>query len=119
LAPILLKADVQGAEMRVLEGALPVLDKVEMIVLEVLLFDFFQGQNPQLHDVVGWLHEQGFVTWDIFGQGYRPLDHALSQVDMVFVKNAGMFRTKHEYASEEQRMCQFDAIAARDHARIR
>ena len=42
-SPILLKADVQGAEMQVLLGATQSLPLIDMIILEVLLFDIYQG----------------------------------------------------------------------------
>lgn len=108
--PILLKADVQGAEMQVLMGAKRTLPLVEMIILEVLLFDIYQGKNPQLFDTVTYLKSNGFVTWDIFGMGYRLLDGALSQVDMVFVRENGLFRMHHEYANREQRLAQLAAL---------
>lgn len=101
--PFLLKMDVQGAEMEVLRGSDNVLRLTEMLVLEVLLFDIFQGNNPQLFDIVAYLKSKGFVAWDMFGMGYRPLDQALCQVDMVFVKENGLFRRIHQYATEEQR----------------
>ncbi|MBN2438699.1 MAG: FkbM family methyltransferase [Deltaproteobacteria bacterium] len=108
--PILLKADVQGAEMQVIMGAKRTLPIVEMIILEVLLFDIYQGENPQLFDTVSYLKSNGFVTWDIFGMGYRMLDDALCQVDMVFVREGGLFREFHQYANRDQRQEQLAAI---------
>jgi hypothetical protein len=44
----------------------------------------------------------GFVVYDIFGEQFRPLDGALGQIDMAFVKENGIFRTDHAYATAEQ-----------------
>ena len=44
----------------------------------------------------------GFVVYDIFGEQFRPLDGALGQIDMAFVKERGIFRTDHAYATAEQ-----------------
>jgi FkbM family methyltransferase len=109
-APILLKADVQGAEIQVLLGAKHSLPSIDVIILEVLLFDIYQGSNFQLFETVSFLMSNGFVAWDIFGMGYRMLDNALCQVDMVFVKNEGLFRKFHQYANKEQRYEQLATI---------
>jgi len=116
--PVLLKADTQGAEMRVLMGAEQVLRSTEVVILEVTLFDVFQG-NPQLHEMTAYLKSRGFVTWDIYGMGYRPIDKALCQVDMVFVREGGMFRQIHQYATEEQREAQLQSLARNDAKRIK
>ena len=101
--PFLLKADVQGAELKVLDGAAETLKQTEAVILEVLLFGILVG-CPQLPEVIAYMKTKGFVPYDIFGYLYRPRDNALSQVDIVFVREDGMFRREHGYATEEQRM---------------
>jgi hypothetical protein len=49
---------------------------------------------------------------------YRPLDGALSQFDLAFVKESGVFRQQHVYATPEQRRAQ-DARFAEAVARAR
>lgn len=100
--PILLKADVQGAELKVLLGAQDTLASTELVVLEVLLFDFYGGQGAQLAEVVSYMHDQGFVIWDLFDPGYRPLDNALCQIDAVFVRDDSLLRISHLWATPEQ-----------------
>lgn len=90
----LVKVDVQGSELDVLEGARGILADTELVVLEVSLFEFFIG-GPQFYDVVHYMKERGFVVYDIVGGGNRPFDGALGQVDLAFVKENGMFRPNH------------------------
>lgn len=116
--PYLLKADVQGAELAVVEGAAAALAATEFIVLEVSFFDFFLGAAPQLEDLVAAMGARGFVAWDIFGMGYRPIDGALAQVDMAFVRRDGIFRRIQQYATEEQRREQLARLAVEASRRV-
>jgi FkbM family methyltransferase len=116
--PYLLKADVQGAELAVIDGAAHTLRQTELIVLEVSLFDFFLGAAPQLEDVVAAMKARGFVVWDIYGMGYRPIDGALAQADIAFVRRDGVFRQIQQYATEEQRRDQLAHLAAARSARV-
>jgi hypothetical protein len=104
-APNLLKVDVQGAELEVLAGGRQVLSQAEYAILELSLFRSFVG-GPQLHDVVAFMREMGFVAYDILELLYRLVDGALGQIDMAFVKDEGVFRTTHAYATLEQRAAQ-------------
>lgn len=100
--PFLIKIDVQGAELDVLAGAQETLAGTEYVLLEVSLFNFFH-QGPAYYDVVTYMKSKGFVPYDMYGMQYRPLDGALSQIDMAFVKEDGQFRTSHHYATPDQR----------------
>ncbi len=113
LGPFLLKADVQGAELAVVDGATLTLEQTELLVLEVTLFDFFLGAAPQLEELVAAMGRRDFVVWDIFGMAYRPIDGALAQVDMALVRRDGIFRRIHEYATEEQRRMQLALLGAK------
>lgn len=97
----MIKLDVQGAELQVLSGAKRTLQETEAVLLEVMLFGTMIG-GPQLFDVVSRIKELGFVGYDVCGFLYRPLDNALSQIDMVFVRENGLFRRSHAYATPEQ-----------------
>jgi FkbM family methyltransferase len=100
--PYLIKVDVQGGELDVLSGAKETLRSTEYVLLEVSFFRFFQG-GPQFHDVIAFMKSQGFVAYDIYGLQYRPLDNALSQADVAFVREPGVFREHHYYATRQQR----------------
>ena len=109
VGPYLIKVDVQGAELQVLGGASRTLQKTEAVILEVTLFGTMIG-GPQLYDVVSRMNELGFVVYDVYGFLYRPLDNALCQVDMVFVREHGFFRKTHVYATPEQRVVHTHAL---------
>ncbi len=100
--PYLIKIDTQGAELLVLEGAAGILSETEVIILEVSFFQFYKN-GPQFFDVVAGMKNLGFCAYDIYGGQLRPLDGALAQVDMVFVKANGPFRENHHYATPRQR----------------
>lgn len=100
--PFLIKIDVQGAEHIVLNGANLALKQTEVVILEVQLFKFFEN-GWEFSDTISLMKNKGFSVYDIFEFGYRPLDNALASVDIVFVKDAGLFRRSHHWASFEQR----------------
>lgn len=99
--PYLLKVDVQGAELDVLDGASGILDDTELILLEVSMYQFMKGA-PQFYDVIEYMKRHGFVVYDIYDGSVRPLDGALGQVDIAFVKESGIFRRDHSYATVKQ-----------------
>ncbi len=83
--PEFIKIDVQGYELEVLRGGRETLNAAEAIVMEVSLLELYKG-NPLLHEVVAFMHERGFLCYDIPTLMRRPKDRTLWQVDMIFVK---------------------------------
>ncbi len=83
--PNFIKLDVQGYEIEVLKGAREAMQSAEVILMEVSIIDLYQG-NPLLHDVLAFMTDYGFKTYDICSLLRRPLDHALCQMDVIFVK---------------------------------
>jgi FkbM family methyltransferase len=100
--PYFLKLDVQGAELQVLAGAQKTLQETEAVHLEATFFGTLIG-GPQVYDVVQRMKELGFVVYDIGNFFYRPLDNALAQADLVFVREYGRFRESHAFATPKQR----------------
>jgi FkbM family methyltransferase len=99
--PYVLKADVEGFELDVVAGAEGILAETELVLLEASLFRL-NGTNPQLGDVVCAMRDRGYVVYDVYGGHLRPLDGALAQVDVAFVREDGRFRRAHAYATPEQ-----------------
>ena len=81
---ILLKLDVQGAELDVLQGATDVLPRVKCIVLEMSLVPYNDGA-PTFDDLFDALRRLNFALFDIAGEHRDPRNGRLLQVDMVFV----------------------------------
>lgn len=101
--PFFLKIDTQGAELEVLKGAeASVLPETEAVVLEASLFNFFVG-GPAFMEVCDYLRSRDLVPYDFVDPQYRPLDGALSQIDVVFVREDSHLRRDHFYATREQR----------------
>jgi FkbM family methyltransferase len=95
-APDLLKLDVQGFELEVLKGCEASLGRVRAVLTELSLLDLHENV-PLLHELVGWLGERGFVAYDICGMTRRPLDNALWQADMIFVRKDDPLRHDKGY----------------------
>ncbi len=95
-APILLKIDVQGAELDVLAGAEAVLRDTEYVVLETSLFEFFRGA-PLVDEVVAYMVGRGFAVYDVLALQYRPFDGALTMLDLGFVKVRSSLRSLHHF----------------------
>jgi FkbM family methyltransferase len=100
--PFFVKIDTQGYELSVLAGASNVLADTELVILEVQLWPFLID-SPLLHDVVGYMHQNSFVAYDMFDLSLRPLDNALGFLNIAFVKGRGFFRKIDHFYSTEQR----------------
>ncbi|MDO1448843.1 FkbM family methyltransferase [Rhodocytophaga aerolata] len=102
VAPIILKVDVQGYEIQVLEGGSLVMQQAEVVVLESSLFKFMK-EGVDFYEIIHYMKQKGFVVYDMVEGHNRPLDDALAQVDLVFVKEKGQLRNNHNWATPQQR----------------
>ncbi|HLW70714.1 MAG TPA: FkbM family methyltransferase [Candidatus Binataceae bacterium] len=83
--PGLLKIDAQGYELEILKGAGAILPAFEAILVEIAIIEINVGA-PLLHDVVAFMKSLGFIAYDILEIHRRPLDQALNQIDLIFVR---------------------------------
>jgi FkbM family methyltransferase len=97
-----LKVDVQGAELRVLEGARSIVADAALVVLEVSFFPIFVGGST-FEEVVAWVREAGLVVYDVTNLLYRPLDGALAQADLACVPAGSPLRRNLAFSTPEQR----------------
>ena len=89
-APLFLKIDVQGAELDVLAGGPKVLDRSEVVQLEVPFVSYNEGA-PSLLDVMRFMNEREFVPVDVSGFS-RPNGIDLVQADFLFVRRDSPLR---------------------------
>lgn len=86
----LIKIDTQGFELEVLKGAERLLNTASAIVMEVSLIQINKGA-PLIHDVLPFMKERGFVSYEIVGIHRRHLDGAMNQVDVLFLREDSRF----------------------------
>jgi FkbM family methyltransferase len=79
-----LKLDLQGHELIALAGAGEIFGRTEVILAEVSVLRI--GEVPLVDEVWDAFRARGYRLYDIFGFNYRPLDRALWQCDLTFVR---------------------------------
>lgn len=97
--PSLVKLDVQGYELEVLKGFSKYISSADVILTEASLLDIHKNV-PLVKDVVNFLADRGFVLYDICSVSTRrPLDQALWQTDLLFVREDAAFRKDKRYSA--------------------
>jgi FkbM family methyltransferase len=98
-APIFLKIDAQGYELEILKGAKLLLKDVSAVLLEVSIIEINEGA-PLLHDVILFMKNANFLAYDILEIHRRPLDRALNQIDIIFVREGSQLHADNRHFSE-------------------
>ena len=83
---VLLKLDVEGHELMVLEGARSLLQRVEVIVSEFWMYRIDEQEMATLPELVATLQQAGFVLYDFGALHGRRSDGRLMSGDAVFVR---------------------------------
>ncbi len=97
IIPELIKIDIQGYELEALKGAKKTFGHTEVYILEVSLFSFNMPGMPLFSDVINFMLEHDYVIYDFAGFLRRPLDGALAQCDICFVKKNGFLRKQNDW----------------------
>ena len=82
--PDIIKADIQGFELRMLKGAEQSLKDTKALILESWFTRGYGAQTPLLSELTKWLSERGFILVDTAGEYYSPDGWVLS-LDAFFV----------------------------------
>ena len=94
--PNFLKLDVQGHEVEVLKGAIKSLATVEVCLLEVTLISLGDG-SPLIIELMNFMDSLNFQMYDISQFIRRPLDKAMYQMDVFFVKKNSQWVTDRRW----------------------
>ena len=78
----LIKMDVQGSELDIIKGALPIIRKTDSLLLELQTLEYNKGA-PMASDVISYLQGIGFDMVDILNLMYS--ENHLIQVDVLFI----------------------------------
>jgi FkbM family methyltransferase len=96
--PNIIKLDIQGFEIEALKGAEKTFGLTEVYILEVSLFSFSDLPNiPIFTDVINFMLNRDYVVYDFPGFLRRPLDGALGQCDICFVKKNSFLRSSNDW----------------------
>lgn len=96
--PDIIKLDVQGFELEALKGAESTFGNTEVYILEVSLFPFNDVPGmPVIAEVINFMLDRNYVVYDFPGFLRRPLDGALGQCDIAFVKKDSFLRKSKEW----------------------
>lgn len=92
--PDFIKLDTQGYELEILKGGGQALAHAEAVLMEVSFIDIYMNA-PLACDVINFMDNDGFSIYDICTLMRRPLDNALFQADILFVrKTSGILASK-------------------------
>jgi FkbM family methyltransferase len=81
--PDVLKVDVQGAEIAVLEGCGSLLQDVQLIQIETWLYRSYDGKAPLLHEIIDYLSRFKLQLVE-FGDPFYDELHQLCALDAYF-----------------------------------
>lgn len=88
---VLMKIDVEGAELDVLKGATKTLTLCDVVIMEAWI-NVSKESSGDFAALVAYMKENSFVMFDIFG-GHNYKNGVLALVDVVFVKEDSPYRT--------------------------
>lgn len=95
--PDFIKLDVQGYELEVLMGAERSLASADALLMEVNLLGIYD-KAPLFHESVEYMGRCGFQVYDLCSFFRRPLDGALWQVDVIFVRHSSSLVASSRWA---------------------
>jgi FkbM family methyltransferase len=80
----LIKIDVQGSELDIINGGIQLIKNSKMVILEVSLVEYNEG-SPTKEKVYEKMFELGFKDVETLGTINHPLTYELIQQDVLFI----------------------------------
>lgn len=84
-ARIFLKIDTQGYDLRVLEGATGILDRIEALQVELAVDPVYEGA-PDLIESLTWLRAHGYLPIDF--NSFTCVEEGTPEFDCLLVRNS-------------------------------
>lgn len=82
----ILKIDTQGHEPEVLQGFGSCLDKVDVVLLELMFYDYYE-RSVSFYDVEQFLRPFGFHLYDLSHIAKNPMNGRTDWVDAIYIVN--------------------------------
>jgi FkbM family methyltransferase len=89
--PDLIKIDVQGFELAVLQGAQTCLGQTDCFIIETSLFHPLH-ERPTFYAVLERMEAHHYHVYDLVGPKYRSASGALAQIDICLVREGSVLR---------------------------
>jgi len=80
----ILKIDTQGHEVECLIGAKEVLNKINIIIVSILFFDFYKKKRVSFFDIEKIIKDK-FIFWDIIHSYKNPKSNAIDHVEVIYI----------------------------------
>jgi hypothetical protein len=80
----LIKIDVQGSEIDIINGGLDIIKKAKGVLMEISLVEYNQNA-PVKEFVYEYMSNMGFIPIETIGNINHPITHELIQQDILFL----------------------------------
>ena len=82
----LMKIDTQGHEPEVLRGLMGNLSKVDVVITELMFYDFYE-RSLSFSDIEKYLLPAGFQLFDISHISKNPMNGRTDWIDVIYINN--------------------------------
>ena len=80
----ILKIDTQGHELKCLSGAKNSFNKIGIIIVSILFFDFYKKKRISFFEIEKIIKNQ-FIFWDLVHLYKNPKSNSIDHVEVVYI----------------------------------
>jgi len=95
--PSFIKIDVQGFEKRVIDGGRLAIESADFVLMECTFIKFCNEMRT-LDATISYMSDQDFIPYEFVDFLRRPLDGAMGQCDILFIKRDHSLVSDHRWA---------------------